>query len=48
MQAMRIMRPAPAENFPLEDASEALLDVKTVALNGRAVLRVGESRSKLY
>ena len=28
--------------YPLEDANEALLDVKTAALNGRAVLRVGE------
>ena len=48
MQAMRIMRPAPAENFPLEDANEALLDVKNASLNRQAVLRVAESLSRLY
>ncbi len=34
--------------YPLEDANEALLDVKNAALSGQAVLKVGESLSKLY
>ncbi|MHB1120111.1 MAG: MDR/zinc-dependent alcohol dehydrogenase-like family protein, partial [Bellilinea sp.] len=34
--------------YPLEDANEALLDVKTASLNGQAVLKIGESLSKLY
>ena len=34
--------------YPLEDANEALLDVKNASLNGQAVLRVAQSLSTLY
>ena len=39
---------ASVTEYPLEDANEALLDVKNAALNGQAVLRVAQSLSKLY
>ena len=34
--------------YPLEDANEALLDIKNASLDGQAVVRVAQSLSKLY
>lgn len=34
--------------YPLEDANEALLDVKNASLDGQAVLRISQSLSKVY
>ena len=34
--------------YPLEDANEALLDVKNASLNGQAVLRITEGLARLY
>ncbi|MRR32157.1 hypothetical protein EG834_17935 [bacterium] len=39
---------ASVTEYPLEDANEALLDVKNASLNGQAVLRVAQSLSQLY
>ena len=39
---------ASVTEYPLEDANEALLDVKNASLDGQAVLRVAQSLSKLY
>lgn len=46
--AAEIPLPASVTEYPLEDANEALLDVKNSSLNGQAVLRVAQSLSKLY
>lgn len=39
---------ASVTEYPLEDANEALLDVKNASLDGQAVLRIGQSLSALY
>jgi len=46
--AAEIPLTASVTEYPLEDANEALLDVKNSSLNGQAVLRVAHSLSQLY
>jgi len=46
--AAEIPLTASVTEYPLEDANEALLDVKNASLNGQAVLRVAQSLSTLY
>lgn len=46
--AVEVPITANVTDYPLEDANEALLDVKFANLGGQAVLKVGESLSKLY
>lgn len=46
--AVEVPITAHVTEYPLEDANEALLDVKSANLTGQAVLRVGQSLSKLF
>lgn len=46
--ALEIPITASVTAYPLEDANEALMDVNNASLDGQAVLKVGESLSKLY